>query len=272
MKNTKSYFKNSTHLINILNNKKIPNNALLITLDIESLYTNISHDQAITTFIKIFQNHPKLVLLVDLLKFVLKNNIFEFDTLTFTKTCRLAMGTKLAPALATIYIGHLGEAFLANRALVPDLWVRYIDDIFLAWRHTLEEFEAFMVELNGIQEKINFTSEISSESCNFLDLTIYKSPTFRNTGLFSTKIYYKPTNTFSFPLMTSYIPTHIQKGIAIGEMTRIIRNTTSSILCDKYKKGLIKCLKRRGYNKHILKHVWKLKHAQRTTMLAPKKC
>ena len=145
------------------------------------------------------------------------------------------MGTKLAPALATIYIGQLEEAFLLNIATKPDLWVRYIDDIFLIWAHTLDEFDTFMAELNAIQERINFTSEISKENCNFLDLTIYKSPTFRDTGFLSTKIYYKPTNTFSFPLDTSYIPSHIQKGIAIGEMTRVIRNTTSPVLCEKYR-------------------------------------
>ena len=104
MRSTKSYLKNSTQLVNILSNKRIPANAFLICLDIESLYTNISHDQAIITFLKIFKNHPQLTFLLDLLKFVLKNNIFEFDNLTFTQTCGLAMGTKLAPALATIYI------------------------------------------------------------------------------------------------------------------------------------------------------------------------
>ena len=129
-----------------------------------------------------------------------------------------------------------------------------------------------MAELNDLQEKINFTSEVSSESCNFLDLTIYKPPMFEYTNRLWTKIYYKPTNTFSFPLDTSYIPTHIQKGIAIGEMTRIICNTTSQTLCEKYKRDLVKHLKRRGYNKHILKRIWKMKHAQRTTMLTLRKC
>ena len=55
-------------------------------------------------------------------------------------------------------------------------------------------------------------------------------------------------------------------------MTRIIRNTTSRILCEKYKRGLVKHLRRRGYNKHILKRIWKMKHAQRTIMLRPRKC
>ena len=271
MKRTKSFLKNSTHLINILSNKRIPTDSLLITLDIESLYTNISHDQAIITFLRIFKNHPQLVFLIDLLKYVLKSNIFKFDTLTFTQTCGLAMGTKLAPALATIYIGHLEEAFLSNRTIKPELWTRYIDDIFLVWAHPLEKFNTFLTELNNMEERINFTAETSQHSCNFLDLTIYKPPQFKTTGILSTRIYYKPTNTFSFPLNTSYIPKHIHKGIAIGEMTRVIRNTTSPTICEKYKRKLVRHFHRRGYSKHVLKQIWNMKHADRASMLAPKK-
>ena len=258
MKSTKSYLKNSTQLVNILSNKRIPANSYLITLDIESLYTNISHDQAIITFLKIFKNHPQLVFLLDLLKFVLKNNIFEFDNLTFTQTCGLAMGTKLTPALATIYIGQMEENFLSGRNVRPEIWLRYIDDIFLVWSHPLSEFHAFFAEINSIHGRIKFTAEISQQACNFLDLTIYKSPSFQKTGLLSTRIYYKPTNTFSFPLNTSYIPAHIQKGIAIGEMTRVICNTTSPTICRKYSRKLMKGFIRRGNSKHILKKVWKI--------------
>ena len=121
-----------------------------------------------------------------------------------------------------------------------------------------------------MRDRINFTAEIASQSCNYLDLTIYKSPSFQETGLLSTTIYYKPTNTFSFPLNTSYIPAHIHKGIAIGEMTRIIRNTTSPTICDIYKKRLIKRLKRRGYNKKILRSIGKMKHESRASLLEPR--
>ena len=64
MKGTESYLNNSTQLVNILRNKRIPIHSYLITLDIESLYTNISHDQAIITFLKIFKGHPQLVFLL----------------------------------------------------------------------------------------------------------------------------------------------------------------------------------------------------------------
>ena len=65
-----------------------------MSLDIEFLYTNISHRLASETFSRRISTHPKFVLLLDLLKFVLTNNVFQ--------------GTLLAPALATIVIADSG--------------------------------------------------------------------------------------------------------------------------------------------------------------------
>ena len=143
------------------------------------------------------------------------------------------MGTKLAPALATIYIGQIEETFLSGRSLKPDIWLRYINDIFMGWAHSLSAFRTFLAEINSVQERINFTAEISQHACNFLDFTIYKLPSFEETALLSTRIYYTPTNTFSFPHNAGYILAHIHKGIAIGAMTRVIHNTTSLIVCRK---------------------------------------
>ena len=53
-------------------------------------------------------------------------------------------------------------------------------------------------QLHGIA--IRFTAEVNFHLCNFLDLTMYKSPQFLDTGLWSTEIYYKTTSTFCFPL------------------------------------------------------------------------
>ena len=58
----------------------------------------------------------------------------------FTQVCGVAMGTKLAPALATIYIGDLEEAYLDTATKQPILWVRYIDDIFTLWTYPIRGF------------------------------------------------------------------------------------------------------------------------------------
>ena len=125
----------------------------------------------------------------------------------------------------------------------------------------------FLADLNQIQPRIRFTAEISSLSCNFLDLTIYKPPDFESTGLLATKIYYKPTNTFSFPLGTSYMPKTIHKSIAIGEMTRLLRNTSSPTIFMAHKKKLLKRFRRRGYPDNILKQIKKFSHNQRLQIL-----
>ena len=193
--------KNPTNLIHILKTLNVPTNAHLITLDIESLYTNIysctniSHKQAITSVLKRLEGHPQKVFTLDIQKYmyVLKNKVFEGNEYIFTQLHGIAMGTKLAPALASIYIGDLEQSFLSSRKLQPALWVRYIhvDDVFAIWPHSLEELDKFLKDLNSVRERIKFTVKINTQSCNFLDLTTYKGPESLNTGRLNTNIYYK---------------------------------------------------------------------------------
>ena len=112
MKRVRSYCKNATHVVNILKNIRVPPTSYLASLDIESLYTNISFDMAIDVFLKIFANHCRLVLYLDLLKFVLKNNIFQFSGRIYHQLCGIAMGTTMAPALASIVVAHFEEEYL----------------------------------------------------------------------------------------------------------------------------------------------------------------
>ena len=223
------------------------------------------------SFKKRFEGHPQYSFLQNLLRYVLENNVFQFNDEMFSQLCGIAMGTKLAPALATIYIGDLEEEFIQSREDKPMIWARYIDDVFMVWTHTREKLDHFLRDLNKQKEKIKFTAEIMTQSCNFLDLTIYKSPTFLNAGKLSTKIYYKPTNTFSYPLGSSFMPKHILKGIAIGEATRLLRNTESPALFKYYKKRLQRKLKSRKYPRDIVRLVGTMKHSKRPVTLYTRK-
>ena len=117
-----------------------------------ALKTNISHEGAIASFKNRFDNHPHKTFLLNLLKYVLKNNVFQFNNETFSQLCGIAMGTKLAPALATIYIGDLEEAFIQDRDWKPTLWLRYIDDVFMIWPHPREQLDNFLYDLNQQRE------------------------------------------------------------------------------------------------------------------------
>lgn len=61
---------------------------------------------------------------------MLKNNIFEHNGRTFMQKRGTAIGTKLAPPYAILFMDALEEDFLRNSQLKPFVWWRYIDDIF----------------------------------------------------------------------------------------------------------------------------------------------
>ena len=130
--------------------------------------------------LKRVEDHPQKIIMLDLLKYMLKYNVFKFNELIFTQLHGITMGTKLALALASIYIGDLEESFLSSRKLQPALWVRYINDVFAIWPHSLEELDKFLKDLNSVRERIRFSVKINTQSCNFL-----------NKGRLNTNIYYK---------------------------------------------------------------------------------
>lgn len=175
---------------------------------------------------------------LDLLNFVLCN-VFTFGSLFFIQTCGLAMGTKLAPALATIVIADLEEEFLSPQPKQPVLWLRYSDDILLLWSHSNEDFTTFMQAINNIAPCIKFTQELSSVQSTFLDLTICKPHMFEIKGKLGTKIYYKLTNTFSYPYGNSSIHPDTLRDIAGGEYIRLLRCTSSEKIYQRYRKKLM---------------------------------
>ena len=105
MKTIKSYLKSSKDLIQILKKQWYPPQAYLATLDIESLYINLLHEE--------YKTHKTFLL--NLLKYVLKHNVFQFNNEIFSQLCGIPMGTKLAPTLATIYVGDCDEKFIQER-------------------------------------------------------------------------------------------------------------------------------------------------------------
>ena len=77
---------------------------------------------------------------------MLKNNIFQFDEKTFKQVRGTAIGTKLAPTYAILFMANLEEKIINASEKEPMIWWRYIDDIFL-FEESLEKF------LNKLKEK-----------------------------------------------------------------------------------------------------------------------
>ena len=92
--------------------------------------------------------------------FVLKNNFFEFNGEVKRQKCGAAIGTKLTPSYACIFMDEVGTGFLKSQGLQTFLWLRYIGNIFFIWTHGEEKFTQFLNELNNFHSNLKFTFQL----------------------------------------------------------------------------------------------------------------
>ena len=93
-------------------------------------------------------------------QFVLKNNYFEFNSKVKQQVSGAAIGAKLSPLYAFIFMDRTETEFLEKERLKPLSWLRYIDDIFFVGENKLDEF---LERLNSVHLNIKFTLEHSEQ-------------------------------------------------------------------------------------------------------------
>ena len=226
MKNLTSFVKDTTHFLRILSDiKDLPPHTLLVTLDVESLYTNIPLDFGLRAA-KIALDKtrplpsvkPSNLNILKLLRMVLTMNNFRFNGQHFIQINGTAMGTKAAVAFAVVALGLFEELYVYTYHTQPRIFLRYIDDIFLCWTEGREKLDQFIKHLNDAMDCFNFTKEISSTSVNFLDTTI----SFEN-GCLESNLYTKPTDSHNYLRYDSAHPQRCKDSIPYSQFLRIRR-------------------------------------------------
>ena len=198
----------------------------------EILYTNIPNEEGIQACYQAWlkqetkdPQQPPAEILKQLLELLLKLNVFEFNNEHYLQIFGPAMGSKLAPAYANVFMGQLEANILANSHLKPILYRRFIDDIFLLWPHSEEELDQFITHMNGANSSIQFTFEKSQKQITFLDVEVYQQtkPDQLDQCTLETKTHIKTTNKQLYVRQDSYHPPGTGKGITIGETIRYLR-------------------------------------------------
>ena len=174
-----------------------------------SLYTNISHKEGIHACKEALESRTNTCLttesICDLIGMILTMNIFEFKNNPYLHLHGTAMGTKMTPAHANLFMGDLEQKILAQSPLKPLVWWRYIDDVFMIWPHGEEKLNEFVNLLNSSHETIKFTHEVSPSKINFLDATVL----LHNNSI-ATDLHVKSTDTHQYLLSSSGHPNHIK--------------------------------------------------------------
>ena len=195
---------------------------LLCTLDITSLYTNIPHMEGIQSTKEMLAIHkppdtlPHNSYIIKLLELVLTNNHFAFNGEFYHQLSGTAMGTKLAPSYANLFMTQFEDKYAYTYPLQPQLWKRFIDDIFVIWPHGMNSLMKFIEHLNTVHPPIKFTSDISETRISFLDLTIYIEQSKLHT-----RLYTKSTDRHMYLNYFSEHPMSLKKSIPYSQFLRL---------------------------------------------------
>ena len=104
----KSYLKDITDFINYRENTKVPEDVILVSMDVTSFYTNIPQEEGIYTVCRAYEtfyillNKPPIPtqLLEQALRLILQENPFQFYGRNYLQTHGTAMGRKMAVAFS----------------------------------------------------------------------------------------------------------------------------------------------------------------------------
>lgn len=271
VKELPSYVQDTTDFINKTKDLHIPENSILVTMDVSSLYTNIPNKEGIEAVEKILNRNKKptiaTTVITTLLYLILTLNNFVFNNRFYLQIKGCAMGTKCAPSYANLFMGIFEENHIYNRIKNKSLlYLRYIDDIFIIWTASLKELETFTKEINSIHHSIKFEVQHSTKEINFLDTTAY----IKDKKLL-TKLYRKPTDRQLYLHNTSYHPPSNKQSIPFSQAIRIKRICSEISELNIALKKLHSSFISRGYSSNnITQQINKAKETSREATLTYK--
>ena len=177
-----------------MKNIQLDPKVLFVTIDVSSLCTNMPHTEGIAAINRTMEETGTDTVLKmfisNLTHQVLSKNYFNFNGKLYEQIQGTAMGTRMAPNYAIIFMHYLETNILSNYPKQPKIWLRFIDDIFMIRKEGKLELDKFLEALNSYHQTIKFTHTVDENEIPFLDTAVYRSPTNR----IHTRIFHKPTD------------------------------------------------------------------------------
>ena len=227
-------------------NKEIdlPSNTILVTMDISSLYTNISHDDGIECAREALDERDDKQIpteyIVRLLHVLLEYNIFEFNKEIYQQMIGTAMGSKPAPPYANIFLAksidkqiwQIADNLSINNCTMLFM-KRFLDDLFFIYTGTTSLLHTLLEEINNIHPNMKFVmqhttplTEHYDDRCNceqkssvpFLDTSCSIKD-----GKIVSDLFRKPTDRNKYLLPDSSHPNSCKDNIPFSLALRITR-------------------------------------------------
>jgi hypothetical protein len=172
---------------------------IMESFDVVSLFTTTPVDKSLLIVKSKLQEDVKLnertILPIDTImekiSVCVNNTYFQYGKYFYKQQKGMVMGSPLSPVICNLFREDLETRALSSFTPKPEVFFRYIDDIFFVW---LSEFECsiseFHVHLNNQDCNSQFTMEMENNGkIPFLDVLVS-----RGTGRLVTEVYRKATN------------------------------------------------------------------------------
>ena len=207
---------------------------ILASIDVKSLFTNIPVDFTIQIILqKLFPDKSTRFYGLNkrqfrkLLNWTCKTTTLQFDGKFYDQIDGMAIGSRLAPAMADIFMNWLVKTASAksNHQFTVH---RYVDDLFLTFDDPNNIDHVFST-FNSIHQKIKFTKENEENNkLAFLDVQITK-----NSDCIKTSIFRNNTNLGIYSRWDSFVPNRYKQNLVWTLLHRAYSTCNSAQLQKK---------------------------------------
>ena len=145
-------------------------------MDIASLYSVIPNSEGLLALKYFFDQRtvkePNSETLLRLAELVLTLNCFSFAGNYYKQINGVAMGTKMGPSYANLFVGYVEHQFFNQYdGPKPDFYGRYIDDYIGAISSSREELNRFITSVNSFHPALKYLGNFR----NFAGFSRYQS-------------------------------------------------------------------------------------------------
>ena len=163
-----------------ISHERIQENEVMVSFDVESLFTNVPIKGAVKAALCKLENDPGLA---DRTNFTPTQIADLYNGSIYGQKDRAAIGSPVSSVIANLYMEEFEERAIATATYKPKIWKRYVDDTFTILGK--DYVDLFLQHLNNQQPTIRFTMEIEKDNTiPFLDTsfsriqTVFSPPVF----------------------------------------------------------------------------------------------
>lgn len=223
------YIKDSFEFTEFINEKQLPNNYVIISLDVVSLFSNIPLDLVIKSIQDKWQDISNSCNMtqnkfIDIIKFIFDTTYFQYDNIFYKQILGTPMGGKISPIIAQYVMDMLLDSCIPKLSFHLPFIKKYVDDIICAVPQG--SIQEILEVFNGYNNFIQFTvEEETNNSVPFLDTRLIR----RGDNTLITDWYQKPTSSGRFISYHSYHNTKMKINLVMALRNRIQKISHASL-------------------------------------------